>query len=81
MIGEAACEGIVIASTRSSTAPDRAHVLLQLAQVRRRVPKDVDALRGGDREERRDRGGENERRAISALVIHDDTRARAESTR
>ena len=60
---------------------DRAHILLQRAQDRRRVPKDVDALRGGDGEERRDRGGENKRGALNALVIHDDTRARAESAR
>ena len=39
---------------------DSAHVLLQRAQNRRRVPQDVDALRGGDREERLDGGRENE---------------------
>ena len=57
MIDEAACEGIVIASTWSSIAPDRAHVLLQRAQDSWRVPKDVDALRGGVRKHRWDRGG------------------------
>ena len=61
--------------------PDRTHVLLQRAQDRWRVPQDVDVLQGGDREERRDRGGDDERGAIDALVIHDDTRARAETAR
>jgi hypothetical protein len=60
---------------------DRAHVLLQCAEDLRRVPQDVDALRGGDREERRDGGGENEGCVIDALVIHDVTRAGAESAR
>jgi hypothetical protein len=58
---------------------DRAHVLLQRVQDRRCVPENVVALRGGDRDERRD-SGENERGAVDALVIHDDTRARAETT-
>ncbi len=61
--------------------PDRAHVLLKCAEDRKHVPQDVDALRGGDREERRDRGGENEGSAVDALVIHDDTRVRAETAR
>ena len=34
-----------------------AHVLLQRGEDRRRFPKDIDALRGGDREERRDSAG------------------------
>ena len=62
-------------------SPDRTHVLLQRAKDRRRVPKDVDALRGGDREQRRDRSRENERGPVDALMIHDDTRAGAESAR
>ena len=33
----------------------------------------------GDREERRARGGENERLALNALVIHGDMGARAET--
>ena len=39
---------------------DGAHILLQRTQNRWRIPQDVDALRGGDREERRDGGRENE---------------------
>lgn len=49
-------------------SPGHAHVLPQCAQDSWRVPKDVDALRSGDREERQDRGGENERGAVNALV-------------
>ena len=60
---------------------DRAHVLLQRAQDRRRVPKDVDAFRGGDCEESRDGCGENERCAVDPLVIHDRTRASTEAAR
>ena len=66
---------------RVEYSPYRAHILLQLTQDRRRVLNDVDALRGGDREERWYCGGENERGAVNALVIHGDTEASAESAR
>jgi len=78
MIGEPACEETVSASTRSSTLIAR--VLLQSAQDRRRVPQDVDILRGGDGN-RRNGGGENERGAVVPLVIHDDAQGGAESAR
>jgi hypothetical protein len=54
--------------------------LLQ-GQNRRLVPKDVHALGCGDGEESRDRGGGNERGAVGELVIHDDMRAGAKTTR
>jgi hypothetical protein len=38
--------------------PDVPHVLLQGAEDRGRVPKDVDALGGGDIQKSWDRGGE-----------------------
>ena len=60
---------------------DRTRVLLQRARDRRRVPQDVDALRGGDCQERRDGSRENECCTIDALVINDDTRAGAETAR
>ena len=71
MIDDDACEDIVSASTRSSMALIvLSHVLLQCVPNRLRVAQDVDALRGGNYEWRR----ENEQGSIGAraLVIYDD---------
>ena len=46
---------------------DRAHVFLHRAEDRGRFPQDVGALQGGEREERRNGGGENERGAVDPL--------------
>ena len=70
----------VLAPSRSSNQ-DRAHVLLQRARDRGCVPHGVSSFRSGDREKRRGRGGGNEPGAANALVIHDDTQARAEFAR
>ena len=53
----------------------RPHVLLQRTQDRRRAPQDIDALQGGDCEERQDCGRENEQGTVDALelVIYDDS--------
>jgi len=77
MLGEAACEGIVSASTRPSTARIARTFTCSVLRIdgvfrRCRCPPI------GGREERRERGGENER---GRLVIYDDTRAGAKVAR
>ncbi len=78
MIGEAECEGIVMASTRSSTtriARTFSCSVLRIDGVFRRM------LMPSEAENARTAGtaAENTKEAIDALVIHDDTRARAET--
>jgi len=51
---------------------DRADVFLQRAEDRGCVAQDVDALRGGDGEERWEGGGEDEGGAVDTLVVDDD---------
>ena len=58
MIGEAACSRARGCVDRSSTA--RMARTFSRAENGRRLPKDVDALRGGDCKKGRDHGGENE---------------------
>ena len=79
MIGEVAREGIVMASMRPSTAGIEHTFSCSVDQLR--GPQDVDALRGGNREEHRDGGGENELGTIDSLAIHTDMGAGAEIAR